>query len=401
MLSLAACGVPSGTSHSTNTNPRQLTYPERVEQVSWKWEVPENFQIVDIIPVPGGVAVLLDDGFVVLAGDTGEEVWEYRAGESARAAYASYLGDYLAVEIEDSDKAPALVEFDPSTGEILQHISIDETSSNENGIDKGSFSQNVAKGVRIARDPFDDPALRALSLETGENLWVREEPPECDTVTGPITDTTAGTVLGEIVLEGFFCTGGEDGSGLLGRDLLTGEELWRFEEGFGPSEPNLSAPQIHYDPITDRHLTVRSLNGPTRVFDVVTGDLLGEWDGAVVGVLDDDSVVAWYTEDREYRREHLTGEILDVIPVPQGTDRSSYPVVLEGGVVSHGNHTRDLDVQVWFHPWKDGEKPLSIEVSDFPFDTDSAISTIAVPGAVVLSYTKKSEDDRQVLLGLT
>ena len=88
LLSLAACGVPSGTSHSTNTNPRQLTYPERVEQVSWKWEVPENFQIVDIIPVPVGVAVLLDDGFVVLAGDIGEEVWEYRAGERARTAYA-------------------------------------------------------------------------------------------------------------------------------------------------------------------------------------------------------------------------------------------------------------------------------------------------------------------------
>ncbi|WP_306366080.1 hypothetical protein [Nocardiopsis sp. CC223A] len=108
---------------------------------------------------------VLNDGFVTLAGNTGEELWEYRVGEHSRAAYASRLGDYLAVQIGSPENGPALIELDPSTGEVLQEVSLGTTSSSESGIDEESFSPNVADGVRIARDPFDDPALRALSLE--------------------------------------------------------------------------------------------------------------------------------------------------------------------------------------------------------------------------------------------
>ncbi|WP_157982512.1 PQQ-binding-like beta-propeller repeat protein [Nocardiopsis sp. FIRDI 009] len=402
LLPLAGCGLSSGTGHSTNDDVRELAYPERVERVGWEWEVPEGARLVDTVPVPVGIAVLLDDGFVVLAGDTGEELWEYRAGEDARAAYASHLGDYLAVEIEDPEDGSALVELDPSTGEVLQEVAVEEATSSDRGIDEGSFSRNVADGVRVARDPFDDPALRALSLETGEALWVQEEPPECTTVDGPSRDTTAASVLGEVVLEGFFCTGGEDGAGLLGRNLATGEELWRFEEDFGPSEPDLGAPERRYDPLTDRYLAERTLNGPTRVFDVVTGELLGEWEGAVIGVLEDESVVVLYAEEGEYRREDLSGEVLNAMPIPSGASRSEYPAVLEGGVIGHGRDTRDQEVQVWFHAWGNDGEPSAIDVSDAALEDDkAALSTTAVPGAVVLSYSEDGDEGREVLLGLT
>lgn len=402
LFPLAGCGLSSGTDHSTNDDPRKLVYPERVERLGWEWEVPERARLVSTVPIPVGVAVLLDDGFVALAGESGEELWHYRAGEDARAAYASHLGDYLAVEVEDPEEGPALVELDPSTGEKLREVPIEEATSSDSGIDEGSFSRNVADGVRVARDPFDDPALRALSLETGETLWVQQEPPECTTVNAPNRDTTASTVLGEVVLEGFFCTGGEDGAGLLGRDLRTGEELWRFEEDFGSSDPDLSAPERRYAPLTDRYLAERTLNGPTRVFDVVAGELLGEWDGAVLAVLEDESVVVWYTQDGEYRREDLSGQVLEAVPVPGGTSRSEYPVALEGGVLGHGRHTPDPQVRVWFHAWGDDGGPWAIDVGGAGLeDAEAALSATAVPGAVVLSYSEEGGQKREVLLGLT
>ncbi|MFD6095548.1 PQQ-binding-like beta-propeller repeat protein [Nocardiopsis flavescens] len=369
--------------------------------MSWEWEVPEGARLVATVPVPVGVAVLLDDGFVALAGDTGDELWAYRAGENARAAHASHLGDYLALEIADPEDGPVLVELDPSTGEVLQEVAIETTSSDQSGIDSESFNRNVADGVRIARDPFDDPALRALSLETGEALWTREEPPACTTVDGPDRDTTAGTVVGDVVLEGFFCTGGEDGGGLLGRDLATGQEIWRFEEQFGPSDPDLGPPERRYDPLTDRHVAVRTLNGPTQVFDVVSGDLLGEWDGEVVGVLEDESVVARYTEDGEYRREDSSGHVLEAIPIAPGVG-PEYPVALQGGVVGHGRDSENSEVRVWFQSWESDTEPSAIDVSNAGLEDDETdISLLAIPGAVVLASSENNGEGSAILLGLT
>lgn len=401
ILFLAGCGQSSSTNHSTADDPLEPAHPQRVERMGWLWEVPEGARLIDTVPVPVGVAVLLDDGFVALAGDTGEELWRYRVGEDARAAYASRSGGFLAVEVEDTEDGPALIELDPSTGEVLREVALEE-SGGDSGIDEGSFSRNVAEGVRIASDPFDDPALRALSLETGEDLWVQEKPPECTTVDGPSTDTTLVGVLGEVVLEEFFCTGSEDGAGLLGRDLSTGEELWRFEEDLGPSEPDLGSPERHYDPLSDRYLAERTLNGTTRVFDVVTGDLLGEWDETVLGVLEDESVVVRYTDADEYRRENPSGEVLETVPVPDGASRSEHPVILTGGVVGHGYDTRDQEVRIWFQAWGNDGDPSMIDVSEAGLEgKEAALSTLVVPGAVVLDYREDGGQGQQVLLGLT
>ncbi|MGW8529569.1 MULTISPECIES: outer membrane protein assembly factor BamB family protein [Nocardiopsidaceae] len=348
-----------------------------------------------------GIVVLLDDGFVALAGDTGEELWQYRVGDNARAAYASHAGDYLAVETEGSETGPSLVELDPSTGEVLQEIAIEESSSGDSGIDAGAFSRNVAHGVRIARDPFDDPALRAVALDTGENLWVQQEPPECTTIEATNSDTTVGMVMGDIVLEGYSCAGGDDGAGLLGRDLTSGEELWRFEEGFGSSDPELNAPERRYDPLTDQYLAVRTQSGATRVFDVATGEVFGEWDGAVIGVLEDESVVIQFGEDSEYQRTDRSGTVLEALSMPHGTSRTEYPVALEGGVVGHGSDTRDSEARVWFHAWGNDAEPTNIDVSDAGLEDDEAVlSATAAPGAVVLSYSEDGTEGREVLLGL-
>ncbi|MEY9215021.1 PQQ-binding-like beta-propeller repeat protein [Thermobifida halotolerans] len=404
VVSVAGCGVFSGHRHTTDDDPRELSHPERIEQVAWDWEAPEGVRIVATVAVPVGVVVVLDDGFVALAGDTGEEVWHYRVGEDARAAYASRQGDYLAMEIEDPEDGAMLVELAPSTGEVLKQAAIEETDD-ERGIN-GAFGRNVSDGVLILRDPFDDPALEGRSLETGEALWVREDPPECTKVDGPNTDTVASAVLGEVVLEGFSCTGGEDddGAGLIGRDLYTGEELWRFEEVLGPSVPGLGVLHRRYDPLTDRHLAMRTVNGLTRVFDVVSGELLGEWEEEVIGVLEDGSVALESAKHNQYRRLDPSGELLTALSIPRGVDRSVYPVVVEDGVVSHGRSTLEPGIRVWFQSWEwenDGE-PVVIDVDDERLDDpEAAISATAVPGSVLLRYSEDGPEAKEILFGLT
>lgn len=403
VLSAAGCGVFSGHRHTTNDDPRELSLPQRIEQVVWDWEAPEGVRLVATVAVPVGVVVVLDDGFVALAGDTGEEVWQYRVGEDARAAYASRRGDYLAMEVEDPEDGALLVELAPSTGEVVKQVAIEETDD-ERGIN-GAFGRNVSDGVLILRDPFDAPALEGRSLETDEALWVREDPPECTAVDGPTTDTVASVVLGEVVLEGFSCTGGddEDGAGLLGRDLFTGEELWRFEEVLGPSVPGLGVLHRRYDPLTDRHLAMRTLNGLTRVFDVVDGELLGEWEEQVIGVLEDGSVALHSAEHNQYRREDSSGELLAALSVPRGVNRSVYPVLVDDGVVSHGYSTLEPGVRVWFQSWEwenDGE-PVVIDVADERLsDPEAAVSATAIPGAVLLHYSEDGPEAKEVLFGL-
>ena len=406
ILALSGCNLPEGTRHSINTDPRELVYPERIEKVGWEWEVPEGEQLVSTIAVPIGVVALLSSGFVALAGDTGDELWEYRPGKNARLAYASLLGDYLALKIDDPKDGPTLVELDPSTGEVLRKVATETPTSDPEGINSDSFGRSVADGLIIGRDPFDDPALRGISLATGEALWVREEPPECTTVDGPITDTTESMIFGDVVLEGFFCTGGkdEDGGGLIGRDLATGEEIWRFEEQYGYPYLGLIPPERDYDPLTDRHLAVRTVNAPTLVFDVVDGEYLGEWDGVVVGIMEDESVVVQYTEDGEYRREDSSGNILETMPIDPG-DGIKYPVVLQDGIVSRAWDNKNSKDQIWFQPWGDNNEPSMIDMSNTNLENkENNISLTAVPGAVIISSPKEEDDEnegRSIIIGLT
>ena len=397
ILALSGCTLLEDTHHSINTDPRELTYPERIEKVGWEWEVPEGERLVDTVAIPVGIAVLLNSGFIALAGDTGNELWEYRPGKNARLAYASHLGDYLALEIDDPEDGPILVELDPSTGEILQESALETSIGDQDGIDDKWFSRNAADGMRIGRDPFDDPALRGVSLATGEALWVQEEPPECTTVDGPIRDTTESMILGDVVLEGFFCTGGkdEDGGGLIGRDLATGEEIWRFEEQYGYPYLGLIPPERDYDPLTDRHLAVRTVNAPTLVFDVVDGEYLGEWDGVVVGIMEDESVVVQYTEDGEYRREDSSGNILETMPIDPG-DGIKYPVVLQDGIVSRAWDNKNSKDQIWFQPWGDNNEPSMIDMSNTNLENkENNISLTAVPGAVIISSSKEEDDENE------
>ncbi len=422
LLPLAGCGLSSGSDHSTNDEVQELAYPERIEQVGWEWQPPEDARIIGSVPVPTGVAVVLDDGYVVLAGDTGEELWRYRAQDTARAAYASRDGEYLALEVEGTESASVLLRFNPSTGEILEESARDEAGSDDAGVDDRSFRQSVEEGTMVVRSS-EGPALTALSLETGEPVWTREEPAGCTTTEGLNSSTDDAVVLDGVVVEAFTCAPSvvrdftytrEEGdvviSGLVGRDLRTGEELWRFEEDFG-IHAFQSIEHRSLAPLSGQYLVMRTLNSPNVLLDVSTGEVIGEWEGGVIGVLEDGSVVVWYARDGEYRRETPEGTALATLPNPVeaipdtsdvtglGTDDS---IVLAEGIVNSGEHSLGPDAEIWFHGWDSGDAPVVIDVSQVGMkDAEARLSTTAVPGAVVLSYTESGDDGRQTLLGLT
>ncbi|NKZ01668.1 PQQ-binding-like beta-propeller repeat protein [Nocardiopsis dassonvillei subsp. albirubida] len=422
LMPLAGCGLPFGSDRTTNDEIKESAYPERVEQVGWEWQPPEDARIIDTVPVPTGVAVVLDDGYVVLAGDTGEELWRYRAQDTALAAYASRDGEYLALEVEDSEAGSLLLRLDPSTGEILEESTRDEASSDDIGVDDGSFNRSVDEGTMVVRSSRG-PALTALSLETGDPVWTREEPTGCTTADGLNSSTDDAVVLDDVVVEAFTCapsvvrdftyTREEDDvviSGLVGRDLRTGEELWRFEEDFGVVAFQ-SIDHRSLDPLSDRHLVMRTLNSPNVLFDVSTGEVIGTWEGAVIGAQEDGSVVVWYARDGEYRRENPEGTTLTTLPNPTeaipdtsdvtglGTDNS---IVLAEGIVNSGEHSLGPDAEIWFHGWNSEDSPVVIDVSQVGIeDTEAQLFTTAVPGAVVLSYSEDGDEGRDVLLGLT
>lgn len=369
-----------------------------MEQAGWTWEVPEDVSFVDTVPVPVGVLVVLSDGFVALAGDTGEELWEYRAGENAHSAYASHLGDYLALEVDIADEGPSLIELDPSSGEVVSKILVDGSDSGS-GIDKRSFIRDISDGVMLRIDYIDFPVLGISSLETGNVLWAKEERPECTSIDGSKVEFNGGLLLGRIALQGFSCSGDENGGALVGMDISTGEEIWRFEEEFDPA---LTTPDRLYDPISDRHVVMRRIGGPNVLFDVVAGESLGSWEEAVIGVLADGSVVLLDSDEDEYRLEDPSGALVDMKPIPRGTARSVYPVALEGGVVDYGEPSASEEVAWRFHPWRTDKDPLLIDTSILDLEGEKRIVTSrAVPGAAVVGYTEKEGDGRTVLVGLT
>ncbi|OKI18987.1 hypothetical protein A6A08_05110 [Nocardiopsis sp. TSRI0078] len=407
LLLPTGCGLSFGTSHTTHDDARALPYPDQVERVGWEWRPPEGTRVIGTVPVPTGVAVVLDDGYVVLAGDTGEELWEYRAEAAALAAYASRDGEYLALEVEESETGSLLLRFDSSTGEILEESARDEAGGDDAGVDDSSFHRSVDEGTMVVRSSAG-PALTALSLETGDPVWTREEPAECTTTDGLNSSTDDAIVLDDVVVEAFTCAPSvvrdfaytrEEGdvviSGLVGRDLRTGEELWRFEEDFGVVAFQ-SIDHRSLAPLSDRHLVVRTLNSPNILFDVSTGEVIGEWEGAVTGVLEDGSVVVWYARDGEYRREAPGGTTLATLPnpaeaVPDTSDVTGLgagdSIVLAEGVVNSGEHSLGPDAEIWFHGWDSGDDPVVIDVSQVGAeDTEARPSITAVPGAVVLDY---------------
>lgn len=410
LLLLAGCGLFPESDHTTSDEVRELTYPDRVERVGWEWQPSDGARIVGTVPVPPGVAVVLDDGYAVLAGDTGEELWRYRSKKAALAAYASRDGQYLALEVEEPEAGSLLLRFNSSMGEIVEGSARDKPGSEEVGVDHGSFRRSVGEGTMVVRSS-DGPALTAFSLETGEPVWTREEPAECTTADDLKSSTDDVVVLDDVVVEAFTCAPSvvrdftytrEEGdvviSGLLGRDLRTGEELWRSEEDFGIYAFQ-SIDHRSLDPLSEQHLVMRTLNSPNVVFDVSTGEVIGEWDGAVLGVLEDGSVVVWYPQDREYRREETSGEILDSVAEPNGADRSDYPVALEDGVVGQSEAASGEPVRMWFHAWGDDE-PTLIDVGDAEGEGEKAVPTIAVPGAVVLGFEGGKDGESDVLVGL-
>ncbi|OLT25503.1 hypothetical protein BJF83_04730 [Nocardiopsis sp. CNR-923] len=195
--------------------------------------------------------------------------------------------------------------------------------------------------------------------------------------------------------------GWEFTSGLVGVDSATGEQVWRTEQNIG-SFPDVSRQRI----LAARVGGIVSVSYPNGegllVVDANTGEetdlgaaelLWANSDGSRLGV--------WDALTDSYRIQDRSGEA-ETGPVALGEARTDSladdggSVGLEGGVVLAEGDVRSGDDPVRVARFEGFDESFDIE-----WDAGSTVQidqAIAVPGAVVLSYT--DEDGRSGVIGL-
>ena len=300
---------------------QDLEHPTSVSEVAWRWEIPEGNDTpsVEVIPVAGGVGVVLDDGIIALSGENGKEMWSYQISGSEVFSAGSQYGNYFVLQImdsEDEDASPRMVILDLETGEPVEDYLL-SGSADSSGMARG-WLKNV-NGERWVT--ASEGGLTAFALGSDHAVWEVKDVVKCDENMGSIDGMVTGekvTVVGTTCYEQpededvVKMTEGRDFiSGLVGIDMDTGQELWRWEEqlglfaadsmerGFSLHENGLLAVEYPYDQVGQ---FVDPATGEVTIFD----------EGRVVWSSDDGSRIGlWDRRARNYRMEDLDGEIYE------------------------------------------------------------------------------------------
>ncbi|MBE2999942.1 PQQ-binding-like beta-propeller repeat protein [Nocardiopsis sp. HNM0947] len=360
---LYACTLlkPSEEHATLDNSPQELDVPTSVTSVGWDWQPPDKTSITHVSPTQHGVAAMVDDGIVALAGDTGEEHWHYRRPEEPITSAAvtpdgskvmlSYAGDHT--DEEDEDEPPAqneIVLLDAATGDIINEHTADFAPHSGGGLDGNVHRENgrdpgiITDEARVIQDSDggEHGDIVAYSLEGGEELWrlspeVEQGPEHAEPVLShgfPAQDTLILSLL-------FTDQEGEGAASpdnprdytfaLAGVDAETGSDLWQ-REAFGQS-------QVDY-PITSTTLDHEGHHAFTSVdftdheqewvLNSETGDLatdtdfISGHDGDIIGAVDDQLVTVHEGEDEEevqYSYEDLSGDTRDLVSVEAPTAR--------------------------------------------------------------------------------
>ncbi|WDZ90099.1 hypothetical protein [Nocardiopsis sp. HUAS JQ3] len=98
--------------------------PTTVSEAAWTWEGPEDSALLEILPMPTGAVLHMQDGAVELDTRTGEEVWSYRLLEAEAELAVSPDGSLVAVSAGGS-----LTLLDSGTGEEVRFVEHGETEA--------------------------------------------------------------------------------------------------------------------------------------------------------------------------------------------------------------------------------------------------------------------------------
>ncbi|MFJ9554799.1 PQQ-binding-like beta-propeller repeat protein [Nocardiopsis sp. NPDC101807] len=387
-----------------------------MSEVAWDWAASDSSRSA-VFPVPGGVAVLQAAGVVVLSGETGEELWQYRVSEGEVTGNVSDDGRHVVLRSEDDTGAGTeeaeLTVLDSGTGEIVHEFD----SSGIEAVERVGFAPQIGESLSgVTGDIWavqDEAGVTAHRWEDGEVLWssATADLARCTDV-GSVDDLA---VLDDVVVAAFTCyeqpegedpvdmtEGQEFVSGLVGLDPTSGEELWRSEDQLGlfPADSHsrvLTVQGSGLIVVEYPYEEVRQLVDPSSggVTDLGRNDVLwSSSDGSTLGV--------WHAESRDYRHEDGSGEALTSLveetgAVPEPTVSGGGFLGLEDGVLYLAEEVEggaDAPVLAYFA----GFQGASEITADWDAQRTEVHDAVSVPGAVVVSYT--DDEGRSGVIGL-
>jgi outer membrane protein assembly factor BamB len=405
-----------GGGHEVAESVVELEHRPAVSGVAWDWAAPDSSRSA-VFPVPGGVAVLQAAGVVVLSGETGEELWQYRVSEGEVSGNVSDDGRHVVLRSEGDTGAGTgeaeLTVLDSGTGEIVHEFN----SSGVEAVERvgwmpqiGESLSGVTSGLWVVQE---EHGVAAHQLEDGEVLWSSDtaDLARCEDV-GSVDDLS---VLDDVVVAAFTCyeqpegedpvdmtEGQEFVSGLVGLDPTSGEELWWSEgqTGLFPADSHsrvLTVQSSGSIVVEYPYEEVRQLVAPSSgdVTDLGRNDVLwSNSDGSTLGV--------WHAESRDYRHEDRSGEAL--MSLVEETGSASAPTVsgggflgLEDGVLYLAEEVEggaDAPVLAYFT----GFQGASEITADRDAQRTEVHDAVSVPGAVAVSYT--DDEGRSGVIGL-
>ncbi|WP_285729951.1 PQQ-binding-like beta-propeller repeat protein [Nocardiopsis sp. ATB16-24] len=382
---------------------KDLEYRTEVSEVAWQWEAPKETSRVEVFPVPGGVAALLEDGVVALSGENGGRMWEFRVSGSEAFGALAGGGRYFALQLLDpNDEAtpPRMVVLDTETGKPIQDYILTEGDSSSGRVRGGLRNVTSEHWITV-----DGDGLTAFRLGSDQRDWSVSDLAQCEE-TGSIDRLVTVEKVAVAAVTCYEQPDGEDPvkmtegqefvSGFVGIDAATGEELWRTEEQVGmfPADSMERGVATHESGLVTAYYPYE---GTGQVVDPLTGETTLIEEGRVLWTSDDGSLLGvWNTRTGAYRQQDRSGGIrAGSSDNGVGTAESlvnawrgePLAVGLEDGVIRFAEEVtsgEEANAIAVFQGFDDAVPVM------FEGDEETLIkvrNARSVPGAVVLSYT--------------
>ena len=388
---------------------QELEYPTSVSEVAWRWEVPEGNDThrVWLLPVAGGVGAVLDDGIIALSAETGGEMWSYQVSGSEVFSSGSSNGRYFVLQIldsEDKDAPPRMVILDLETGELVEDYLL-SGGADSTGKQRGWLSSiNDERWVTAS-----EGGLTAYALGSDHAVWEVKDVVECDENMGSVDGMVTGekvTVVGTTCYEQpeeedeIHMTEGQDFiSGLVGIDMDTGKELWRWEDRLGlfPADSMERNFTLHENDLLTVDYPYDRIG---QIVNPETGDVTTLDEGQVLWSNDDGSRFGvWDQYTQNYRIEDLSGEVyealedkeLDIADLIYVARRGGRIVGLEKGALEVTREVPEEAGQIDIAAFQGFESTNSVSFSWSETYDLRFVEARSVPGAVAVSYLSYGE----------
>lgn len=193
-----------------------------VSEVAWEWATPEGRRLRRVLAGVSGALMVLDDGVVALAGDTGGELWHHR-DPGRRVAEAAVTPDRetLLLFFADGGSRDVLA-FSTGTGEAVGAYRADAEPE----------AEHLTDDLRISVRDDGAVTVTAHSLTGGGPVWSREMDPPAPGQDAFVPGDLA-SAPGAVVVTGTFTDGDEGHTAVVvALEPGTGRVLWERERGF-------------------------------------------------------------------------------------------------------------------------------------------------------------------------